>query len=203
MSTIRPRIKINFDDREITFTSSQLISFTCSENIMDSDLSINPGICEQYANIEIYDRDETLHLYASLGLLHKDQSITLISVDSNNNEVILGDYVTEEWTVENNNSIVKITCRDTSHKFENIIVPKATIEDRSVDTLLDIVFTLAPDMNWMYLDTDTEAHCENTIIPNSWYQSTDLKTILEYICNVGMLRIYYFNKTFFVGRCIS
>lgn len=203
MSTIRPRIKINFDNQEITFTSSQLISFTCSENIMDSDLSINPGICEQYANIEIYDRDDTIHTYAKKGLLHKDQSVTIISVDSNNNEFVLGDYVTEEWTVENNNSIVKITCRDTSYKFESIVISRATIKQRNVDDLLNILFTSVPNMTWIYLDDETKNYCKKVIIPNSWYKSNNLKTLLEYICNVGMLRIYYFNKTFFVGRCFQ
>ncbi len=212
MKPIRPKVKIQFvgSNETMTLNGSQLISFTCSENIMDSNLDLNPGICEQYANLEIYDKDGLIRQRGLKGELHKDDIITIIGIDENvweeggiaKGEVVLGDYLVEEWKLENNNSHIKIVCRDTSYRLDKINIPRTIISDRTVDDLLNIVFSSAPQMTWVYLDTDTEERCQNITIPNSWYKASDLKTMLESICAVGLLRIYYFNKTFFVGRCV-
>lgn len=185
---------------------SQLISFTCSENIMNSELSLETGIVEQYANIEIYDKDGYLRKKGLQGMLQKDQYVSLIAIDDNgwsaNTEVPLGDYLTEEWQAENNNSIIKITCRDTSYRFDKINIPRATIADRNLDDLLNTLFSNVPNVTWVYLDDATRTRCEGIAITNSWYYASDLKTLLNKICAVGMLRIYYNNKTFYVGRVI-
>lgn len=203
MNPVRPMIKIKFisDNSEMSFNGSQLISFTCSENIMDSNLDLNPGICEQYANLEIYDKDNLLRRKGLNGKLHSDDLVTIIGISSDS-EIVLGDYLVEEWKIENDNSIIKVTCRDTSYKLDKVNVPRTTISNRSVDELLNMVFGSAPQMTWTYLDSPTSERCKNIKIPGSWYSASDLKTLLENICVVGMLRIYYFNGTFFVGRCI-
>ena len=180
---------------------SQLMDFRCSENLMDSQLNVTPGICEQYADITVYDQGQLLHNRAKAGMLETDAKITLSAV-SDIEEVILGTYFVSDWDINSNSSLVKINCRDKSYLFSKINVARSAIADRTVDELLSSLFGYAANTSWAYLDTATRNRCVGMNIPDSWWLASDLQTMLNKICAVGMLRIYWYIDKFYVGRCV-
>lgn len=180
---------------------SQLIDFRCSENLMDSQLSVAPGICEQYADITVYDKGQLLHNRAKAGMLETDAKVTLSAVSSTE-EIILGTYFVSDWDINSNSSAVKINCRDKSYMFSKINVARSSVMTRNVHTLLVNLFSYAANISWEYLDIQTQSRCVNMIIPDSWWLASDLQTMLNKICAVGMLRIYWYIDKFYVGRCV-
>lgn len=173
-----------------------LISFRCSENLFNSELQITPGICEQYADIKIYDRDSTFRQ-----LILVDQSIDDANVDITVGEYPLGTYTVSDWNFETDNSVVDVTCRDPSYLLDKITVQRAEIADRTLDALLNLLFTRAGTA-WVYLDTETRERCQHIIVPNSWFASSSLKVLLEKTCSLGMLRIFWSVSMFYVGRAV-
>ena len=180
----------------ITLLGSDLINFKCSENLLDSDLQIDPGICEQYADLEIYDRGNIFHQLALEGLLNDDCDVNI-----NTDDFALGIYISSEWNVEIDNSIISLSCRDRSYLFEKILIQRADIAERSIDDLLNILFSQA-NIPWNYLDNETQTRCQSIVIPNNWFAQSNLKTLLEKICSLGMLRMYWSLNTFYVGRAV-
>ena len=179
-----------------TLTGTDLLNFKCSENLLDSDLQINPGICEQYADIEIYDRGNVFHNLAQEGFLDGD-----VDVSINTDEYVLGIYIASDWDIEIDNSVVGITCRDRSYLFEKILIQRADIAQRTIDDLLNILFSQT-NIAWNYLDDETQTRCQSITIPNNWFAASDLKTLLDKICSLGMLRMYWSLNTFYVGRAV-
>lgn len=180
----------------LTLTGTDLLNFKCSENLLDSDLQINPGICEQYADIEIYDRGNVFHDLAQEGFLDDD-----VDVSINTDNYALGIYIASDWDIEIDNSVVGITCRDRSYLFEKILIQRADIAQRTIDDLLNILFSQA-NIAWNYLDNETQTRCQSITIPNNWFAASDLKTLLDKICSLGMLRMYWSLNTFYVGRAV-
>lgn len=184
------------------FTGRDLVDFECSENILDAQLSLETGICEQYANISVYDRINIIHYFAQKGKLAADHFVTIQAVDDNDGTTHeLGTYIASEWNVQADNSSVAITCRDKSYLFPKINIVRSSIADRTIDDLLNILFNQAPGMTWQYKDEETQQRCAQIVVPNSWYLASDLQTMLNKICALGMLRIYWYLDTFLVGRC--
>lgn len=179
-----------------------LIDVRCSENAFDSQLNINPGIVEQYADVSIYDRDQLIHQFAQAELLKENQQVTILSIDDENNtSEILGKYRVDEWQVEATSSIVKINCTDPSSTFENIYIPSAPVKTRTVDSLLSFLFGYIQNYTFTYIDSATQTACENIKIPSSWCLKGNVLEVLRKICEVGQLRIYWFINVFIVARC--
>lgn len=186
---------------DLSYIGSQIVDFKCSENLMDSDLSLSPGVCEQYADVTIYDKDDTIHQMALQGLLSQDEQVSIEAVnDATGRVYALGKYLVSEWDVKAINSHVGITCRDKTYLFSQIDIPRADIQRRTIDDLLNTLFNYA-GVQWNYLDTETQTRCSSIVIPNSWYAKSDLLTLLNKICVLGMLRMYWSLDTFYVGRC--
>lgn len=189
-------------DQQPVFTGADLISINCSENLFDAQMQITPGICEQYANITVYDRGKLLHERAKSGLLTADYTLEISAIDDTTSEQKeLGTYIISEWGIYSNKSEVNITCRDKTYLFEKINIARSGIKDRTLHDLLDILFSQAPGMPWMYDDNTTMQRCKNIVLPNNWYVASDLYTMLNKVCALGMLRIYWYIDTFIVGRC--
>ena len=183
------------------YYGSSLIDFRGSENLMDSQLNLEPGICEQYADVRLYDRNGFLHSQAQAGLLQDDAQIKL-SMLGTDVEKVLGTYLVSDWNVDSNTSIIAVTCRDPSYKFKHINIDRAQIRTRTVHELLTILFSNAANLSWQYLDAGTQTRCQNIVIPDSWWLVSDLYTMLTKICAVGMLRIFWHIDKFYVGRCV-
>ena len=177
------------------------ISFKCSQNLLDTELSINPGVCEQYADIEVYDKDNVLHTLAMNGTLYTDATVQIDALQDTGDAISLGRYIVADWQIEQADAMVRITCRDRSYLFDRITIRRAFVATRTVDTLLRDVFDAAR-IQWSYLDAATRERCNKITIPDSWYTQSKLSELLDKICSVGLLRMYWYLDTFYVGRCV-
>lgn len=186
----------------IVYNGKDLQSVSISENLFDSQMQIVPGICEQYADIKVYDRNNVLRKLAANNKLHSDYLVNIIAIDDTNAVTYqMGTYIVSDWNFDGISSDVGITCRDKSYLFEKIDIERSTIADRTLDELLNILFSQASNLPWKYQDDDTRAWCASVHIPNSWYLASDLYTMLNKVCALGMLRIYWYVNAFVVGRC--
>lgn len=182
-------------------SGSSVLNFRCSENLMDSDLSISPGICEQYGDATLYDRDGLLKQAAFGGRLGEDTSVSFRVIDNDTEEKIeLGNYKVADWDNVNDEDHFQLSCRDYSYLLDSILVPKAYVMQRTLDELLQSAFDLC-NTSWTYVDTATQERCQKIVLPKCMYFVTNAKTLLNNICTVGMLRIYWYIDTFYVGRC--
>lgn len=183
------------------YTETEIISVETSENLMDSNLQIEPGICEQYAEVSIYDRSGVLHNFAQKGVLVQDQVVSVSIIDDDNNEQIVGIFYSSSWDVDSNSSTVKLTSKDTSAQLEKIQVDSVAVADRNVHQLLTLAFAFFPGATWVYLSSDDEEWCKNIVTPNSWLAKDNLYNTLKKVCLLGQLRIYWNGTAFVVARC--
>lgn len=185
-----------------TYTGKDIVSLVYSENLLDSQMQILPGICEQYANISVLDRYNALRKRALRDELHGDYVVNIASIDDESGiSYTEGSYIISDWDFKSTSSQVDISCRDKSYLFEKINIERVGIKDRTLDDFINIMFTQAKNMTWRYLDGDTQERCRSINVPNSWYTASDLNTMLSKVCALGMLRIYWYVDTFIIGRC--
>jgi hypothetical protein len=184
------------------YSGADLISITCSENLLDAQMKIAPGIVEQYADISIYDRDGVLHELALQDELIGDHKAQITAIDDTTEVTyFLGSYTVASWDISSESSVVSATCRDPSYIFEKRDVPSIPIQDRSVDDMLNLAFGYAGNVSWQYIDEDTRLYCMKVVTPHSWFYAGTLLTMLKKICSLGMLRIYWSINKFIVARC--
>ena len=184
----------------VTF-GSDLKSFSCSENVFNAQMGIQPGICEQYADLDIYDRNNVIHNLALEGGLSTGGGVVLQAIDDDTNITYeLGAYSVDAWNVPATSSTVSITCKDKSVLFEKINISSLPVTTRSVDNMLDILFTQA-GLPWDYIDSDTLYYCMSIVTPDSWFYMSSLYELLNKVCALGMLRIYWYLDKFIVARC--
>ena len=185
-----------------TFAGDTLIEFECSENAYDTSMNLLPGICEQYADVKVYDAANTLHDLALRNMLDRDCQVTIRVQDDKSGEyTVIGTYVVNEWDIDANSSEVTILCRDKSYLFEKIDIQRTTVNTRTLNDFIHILFEQARGMSWKYADEDTRQRCLDIEIVSSWYRKSDLRTMLDKICAVGLLRIYWYLDTFIIARC--
>lgn len=183
-----------------TYTGRDIISTDNSENSFDSQMQITPGICEQYIDIQLYDRSGVLRAFARSGKLTPDYTISITALD-NDDIYEMGNYIVSEWSLSSTSSVVGVSGRDKSYLFEKINTKRSTIADRTLDDLIVILFAQASNVPWRYQDAETQERCQSILIPNNWYLASNLYTMLDKICALGMLRIYWFIDAFIIGRC--
>lgn len=185
------------------FTSRDIIKMTCSENLFDSAMQIRPGVCEQYASIDIYDRYGVLHSMFIREELTKTNQVNIYAIDdSEQKSYLLGTYNVTAGEAEHDSNIVSFDCKDVTYLFESIQIDALYVHKRSCHALLNRLFD-AVNMPWRYIDAQTETMCKNIQTPNSWSMTDQASKILEKICTLGMLRIYWYIDAFIVARCIN
>lgn len=193
------RISVNYVG---VYDASELISFECSENLLNAQMQVSAGVCEQYADVEIYDRSGMLHELATDEILNGEQNITVLAIDDEANSTeILGVYSIGDWDVPSTSSRVKLSAKDNSSTLDELYVSMLPIKDRDVDELLNLCFSQLKNTSWKYIDEDTKTYCKSIITPNSWcYTGTLLETLVK-VCLLGMLRIYWYVDSYIVARC--
>lgn len=197
------QIKFKFEDNtEKIIKDNSIISFTCSENLTDTNVSITPGVCEQYANINIYDRDNFFHIKAMNNSLDSANVEIKIKNVQNDEIIDLGSYVASKWHIEGDNSVIEVQCKDTSFLFDYIVIPNSEIATRTIIQFLDLIFSSLPDFTYEFLDNDTQLRCTQINVPNSWYNQTNLLDLLNKVCYLGMLRMFYKQGTFYIARSV-
>ena len=184
------------------YTENEIINYECSENLFNKQLQIQVGICEQYADIELYDRTELLHEFAYTEILATERKVTIKAIDDRTGvEHILGTYMVNSWDVQSTESTVRVSCSDNSFVFDNVYIPSVEVKTRNVDEMLRLVFSYIKNATFKYIDSETEEYCKSISTPNSWfYSDTALQTLLK-ICTLGLLRIYWHVDKFIVARC--
>lgn len=183
----------------MSFTGKDLKSFTCSENATNTQLSISPGVIEQYADITVYDREGLLRKLAALGLLVEDMKVEIVACEDNC--TALGSYTVSNWNVDTTSASIKIECRDQTSKLSKVNIPGAAIQDRTLHNMLTYVFNCLGNVAWGYFDAATQIYCRNIYTPNSWSYAAPADKVLAKLCTLGMLRIYYWINKYVVMRC--
>ena len=198
-------VLITMKDASNFAIEEDLISYECSENSKDSDLTLNPGVIEQSATIEIYDRDDKFKQAAMFDTLNAFQnaSVSIYFVNDLNEYIQLGEYLISSIELNGDNDTVVINCYDATSQLSDIKIDQYSVADRTAHTLLSIIFNQFLDQTpWEYLDQETANRCNWTIVYNSYMVSTDAREVLDMICALCMLTIFYKNGTFYVGSCL-
>jgi hypothetical protein len=183
-----------------TYSGKDIISTSNSENSFDTQMQISPGICEQYIDVRLYDRIGALRQFARTDKLTPDYTISISALDGMDTYE-MGTYIISEWSIDSTSSEVGVSGRDKSYLFEKINIKRSTIANRTLDNLINILFAQAEGMAWKYQDAETRQRCEEILVPDNWYLASDLYTMLNKICALGMLRIYWLIDAFVIGRC--
>lgn len=200
-------VKILFENNvEKSFQLNEIKSFLCSENITDSDLSIQPGVCEQYADVYLYDRTNFLHEYV-YGIdrqENKDEvKVSFWCGEDLNNLTLMGTYYASSWDVNGDDNSIHIKCRDKTYLLDSITAePLPRNGTKTCHQLLTRLFNEMHDCQWEYLDNETSSRCSNITIANCWYIGSTLRELLDKVCYLGMLRIFCINDVFYVGRSV-
>ena len=194
-------IQLIGNDFSKTYSGIDLISVQCSDSAFDSNLSFSPGICEQYANIELYDRNK----YLTNKILNEqfEQGVTQLIVklvDETANEIVLNSFYIESWAVDMENGIVKIDGRDPSYLFDSIETKIYDVTDRTLHVWLTILFSAANNASFEYDENNTLNYCNSIMIPDSWCLQSKLQEMLQKICEIGILRIYWHINRFIITR---
>ena len=183
-----------------TYTGKDLIRCVSSENSFPADLTPYPGLCEQYVDLEVYDRDNALRFISE----YQTASIDVYIVDDTTGDIEdLGGYAVTDIQVDTTSATAKIYCKDISCTFDKINMPALSVENRSADDLFTLAFSRAGNVAWKYFSNFVASNCKNMITPNSWTYSSDLKTFLHKVCVMSGTRVYYYKRTFIVTDAIN
>ena len=183
------------------FSGDSMKQITCSENSRDSQLSLQPGIVEQFVEIELYDRHKNIHYIHEQGALSQKGNIRIVAVDASENEISLGTYLVEDWEIYATDSTVKLIGTDPSVDFDKIYVDKFPIKERTVDDFLREIFAYVPQYNFAYLSATAEDRCKSIVVPNSWLKATTLDLALNKVCTLGMIRVFWLDGEFKITEC--
>ena len=204
LSIVFNRINLPFNPLKITtftpglissFTDRNIQSLTFASQLLDTSFNINPTVIEQYAKVSLIDRDELIANLASGANLAKDLKVMLYVDD-----ILKYTYLTSVWKIKANNSQIDLECNDPSKKLENQQISALSISDRSLEGLLNIVFTFT-GYTYEAIDEDTRIYISNFIIKNSFVTITTSLDLLKKLCVVGFLRVYWDKNIFKIARC--
>ena len=204
----RINVEINTIKHQNFYVSNDLISFECSENMRDSEISLNPGVIEQSATIVIYDRDNNFKNASVYNTedIFKGATVVIHATEITNGELldeVLGTYLISEIKFDGDSETVTLNCTDITSQLNNVVVNEYPLEQRNAHQLLDIVFNdFLNGAFWQYMSEEVENICRNTIVPNSYMNNTNAREILDMVCGLCMLTIYCKNNVFYVGFCV-
>ena len=194
-------INITLNDNEIMLISDDLISFDCSLNLKNANLDFTTGIIEQSASLKFYDRG---NVFKNLIMQDREEVYNKARVDFYVNykgiDTLLGSYILEEVAVSSDNNETEIKCIDPSYTFDSYMVSYIPLKSRNVVELLDIAFTRL-NQPYAFLDEETKERCLSIQVAYSYVNNLNCKELLEHICSLAMLNIYYDKGIYKVGRC--
>lgn len=183
------------------YRGTDLIKYECSEHMLDAQLTVTPGICEQYINATIYDRNNVLQQLAAQNKLIANKIIRVYAIDDNLRQQI-GEYYSVDWDVRNCESEVGLTGSDGFSYLNNLKYESYSVSDKTVHKMLSDAFSYS-NVSWRYFGEYEKLLCTAIVTPTCEYPNTDIISLLEEICRVAMLRIYYYNGTFIVAAAVT
>lgn len=182
------------------YRGTDLIRYECSEHLLDAQLTFTPGICEQYINATLYDRNNLLQQLAAQNKLTANKIIKVYAVDDDLRQQI-GEYYSVDWDVRNCESEVGLTGSDGFSYLNNLEYTSYSVSGKTVHKMLSDAFNYS-NASWRYINDDVQLLCNVIVTPACEYPNTDIISLLEEICRVAMLRIYYYNGSFIVAQAI-
>lgn len=192
------KIFISIDGTEnngYAFGDNYIKEMKFSNQLMDTSFNINPTVIEQYAEITLKDKHKFIFNLFRSGQLMSDMKVFVYF-----NNTLKFTYLTSTWDVQIQSSSIVLHCNDPVKKLENIQTQLVSVADRTLNTLLDIGFSLT-EYNWTFQDVETQTFAMNTWIKDSYVTYQDLLTYFKKLCLVGFLRIYWRKNTFVIARC--
>lgn len=178
----------------------EIISIEYSENILDSNLSVNPGICEQYANVSFKDSGKFIRNLALNNALEAYDTILSIHKIDNGNDVVDAEFSVYDWDIDMCRESIKINGRDPSYQFNDISVSVSQLRNTNVYNLIVELFSY---VNYTYeFEQYVQVYCKNMYLPNNFYKANTLYELLNKICQLALLRIYWYKNRFVIGRVI-
>lgn len=203
-----PRVQIILKDEVLTFTSD-IISFDCSENLKDADLSLKPGYVEQNASITIYDREKVFYqrillytvnfFHGALVEIYMDEYIVNTGTYTT---VQLGKYLLDSLDVQGTKLAVTLKCIDYTYAFKEVFLPQSSVDSRTATELLDYIFVNGlKNESYAFMDAETQTRCNNCVNTQCYVDSVSVREALDQVCVFALLNIVYKNGVFYVARC--
>lgn len=185
---------------QLRYTDTDVKSFTCSENFLDTQLHVSTGICEQYADIELIDRDDVLRKLTYVeSFLLDDCTVIIQAIDDNSaTTYTLGSYIVSSWDLNDNKMLCK--CTDKSNAFDNIYLTTTGMSDRTLYEMFDEFFKTT-GFAWRPWNSETEDALKKNKTPNVILDSSTATVRLQKLCAQGCARVYSVNNVFIV-RCL-
>ena len=184
----------------LVLDSTLIQSVSCSEHATNSQLTLDTGIVEQYADLRVYDRYHSLNLANNDELLNSVSQVKIDILDDEGTLLITNTYIATDWDFKDGN-IIDIRCADPSERFGQIETNSITVGDRTAHDYLVLAFSYVDNYSWRYIDNSVKSYCEQIKMPKSWARRHKLSELLQYICTLACLRIYWSNNEFVVMRC--
>ena len=186
----------------VVYTGKDIKQVICSENSTDSQLTIDPGVVEQYAEISVHDRNRVMFKANEADQLVKELRVKVDAIDDVTATTYeLGEYNASEYEFDPDILQVRIVCNDPVHLLDSVLVEAVPVTTRSVDEMLRYAFQLANGAVWGYDSNETQEYCKNIKTPDSWFYTGSVLAFLRKICIVGMLRVYWSVNQYVVRRC--
>ena len=182
---------------DYTYTGTNIIEFTCSENSMTSELTLKPCIVEQYAYVDIYDRDGLIHHLALNNMLFEGNKLR-IETDVDGLTKDIGIYDLSKWNVTNSDSVASLTCADYTQTLRKILISDIPLKNRTVHMMFEEVFSRVPGVTWKYETDEVKDRCNRVGTPDNWFESSDAFSILEKICRLAMVCMYWYIDAFII-----
>ena len=188
-------VVINISNISLNLTQRQIKSIEFGTITRDTSCLPNFGVIEQNASVTFYDKD--FKIYEEL-MKGNDLDGGFSIYESNGAAHV---YYLSDVSIDDTETQVTLTGVDSTKILQDIIVPKSSIMDRTVDDLLVEFFRYLPeDYKWSYYDKVTEQNAKHISIPNCWYREGNLRDFLEKICEVALLNIFFEDGIFYIMR---
>lgn len=200
---IKTVVKISMTDGTIFEISDNLISFDCSENSKDSNLSPQPCVIEQNASVTFYDKGDIFR--KKVQAFNADFFMgSRIEINAINNEVTnnLGIYLLSDMTIDGTDRNITVKGIDKTYSLDNVYTSVLTLKNRTVKDFLDEIFDTLPGESYSFWDNETEERCNNISLVNSFLQLQTAKNALNKVCALGMINIFYKDGIFRVVNAI-
>lgn len=183
------------------FPGNTIRKFTCSENSLNNQVYAQAGIVEQYADIILYDRYKRIQDEIMRGNALSNIDVSIFAIDETGEEIPLGTYKIDTWDTDAADNSVSITCNDPSANFDKIFIKELPVKSRSITEMLQELFSYVPNYQWQFESTGyTKGHCGRIYTPDNWFKAGTLLDLLNKVCNLGLLRIYWSSGVFIVER---
>ena len=130
---------INIQNSSINLTQDQIKSIDYGITTRDDNCALHFGVVEQNVSLKFYDSNRSFYrIFSNGGTL--EGTIIVYESDGSNNSYEISDVEIDETATQ-----ITLKGIDATKMLDNIIIPKSSIENRTIHQLLQIFFSYLPD----------------------------------------------------------